>query len=58
MTDYDFNPDKIHEYKGRIARYLEQAKKNEEKRLFTQNWAPFSELIAAAPKAPLFMLRE
>ena len=27
MADYDFNPDKIHEYKGRIARYLEQAKK-------------------------------
>jgi len=27
MTDYDFNPDKIHEYKGRVARYLEQAKK-------------------------------
>jgi tRNA(Arg) A34 adenosine deaminase TadA len=27
MPDYDFNPDKIHEYNGRVGRYLEQAKK-------------------------------
>jgi tRNA(Arg) A34 adenosine deaminase TadA len=27
MSDYNFNPDKIHEYAGRIARHLEHAKK-------------------------------
>ena len=27
MSDYDYSPDKLHEYTGRIARYLEHAKK-------------------------------
>jgi len=27
MAQYNFNPDKIHEYSGRIGRYIEQAKK-------------------------------
>jgi tRNA(Arg) A34 adenosine deaminase TadA len=27
MADYDCRPDKLHEYAGRIARYLEHAKK-------------------------------
>ena len=27
MSDYEYSPDKLHEYAGRIGRYLEQAKK-------------------------------
>jgi len=27
LSDYDFSPDKIHEYTGRVGRYLEHAKK-------------------------------